>query len=88
MRRSIFGSKNFRNILLALAEINLKSFGVRLIGNDELCHWMYLLYRGSSIEAFCHGKHPEFYAISLFSNPRHVENGEKKGKKGKKKSIL
>lgn len=43
MRRSIFGSKNLRNILLALAEINLKSFGVRLIGNDELCHCMYLL---------------------------------------------
>lgn len=43
MRRSIFGSKNLRNILLALAEINLKSFGVRLIGKDELCHCMYLL---------------------------------------------
>lgn len=43
MRLSIFGSRNFLNILLALAEINLKSFGVRLIGNDELCHCMYLL---------------------------------------------
>lgn len=43
MRRSSFGSKNLRNILLALADINLKSLGVRLIGNDELCHCMYLL---------------------------------------------
>lgn len=59
IRRSIFGSKNFRNILLALAEINLKSFGVRLIGNDELCHAMNCLKRKSSIFAACQGRHPE-----------------------------
>lgn len=58
IRRSIFGSKNFRNILLAFAEINLKSFGVRLIGNDELVHCKYFRYLGSSVAAFCHGRHP------------------------------
>lgn len=59
IRRSIFGSKNFRNILLALAEINLKSFGVRLIGNDELCHAIYCLKRKSSIFAACQGRQPK-----------------------------
>lgn len=63
IRRSIFGSKNFRNILLAFAEINLKSFGVRLIGNDELVHCKYFRYLGSSVAAFCHGRHPCMWFI-------------------------
>lgn len=70
IRRSIFGSRNFRNILLALAEINLKSLGVRLIGNDELCHAMYCLKRKSSIFAACQGRQPTYTTNSFGTRAR------------------
>lgn len=62
------GSRNFLKRRCALEETSLKSFGCFLIGIALQCHETYLVYRGSSMAAFCQGRHPVKHTNTTIAN--------------------